>query len=97
MTAYVIMQRTATKDPAEMAIYAPKAGAARGDHAITALAFYGRHEVKEGGPVEGVVVLSFPTFAQAEAWYHSPAYQEAAQHRFKGADYSVVIVEGVDA
>jgi len=48
----------------------------------------------EGATVEAVAILEFPTFAEAKAWYAGPAYQEASQHRFKGGDYSAVIVEG---
>jgi uncharacterized protein (DUF1330 family) len=51
--------------------------------------------VLEGPPVEGVVIAEFPTFEAAKAWYDSPAYTEVRQHRFKGAEYRVVIVEGV--
>jgi uncharacterized protein (DUF1330 family) len=35
--------------------------------------------------------------AAARAWYDSPAYEEARQHRFKGAEYRMLLVEGVDA
>ena len=49
----------------------------------------------EGPDVEGVVIVSFPTFEEARAWYDSPAYRAARAHRFKGADYRGVIVEGV--
>jgi uncharacterized protein (DUF1330 family) len=58
-------------------------------------ALYGRQEVLEGPEVEGVVILSFPSFEEAKAWYDSPAYREARKHRFQGADYSAVLVEGV--
>jgi uncharacterized protein (DUF1330 family) len=51
--------------------------------------------VKEGAGVEGVAIIEFPTFAEAKAWYESPVYQEASQHRFRGGDYDVVIVEGL--
>ena len=64
-------------------------------HALTPRALYGRQEVLEGAAVEGVVILEFPTFAEARAYFDSPAYQEAREHRFKGADYRAVIVEGV--
>ena len=64
-------------------------------HTIKFLAQFGRFEVKEGGGVEGVAILEFRSFAEAEAWYESPAYQNASQHRHKGEDYSAVIVEGV--
>jgi uncharacterized protein (DUF1330 family) len=62
---------------------------------IRTLAAYGRHVTLEGPDVEVVVVAEFPTLEEARAWYDSPAYQEAAQHRFRGAIYRGLIVEGV--
>jgi hypothetical protein len=38
--------------------------------------------------------LQFPAFEDAKAWYESPAYREACKHRFAGADYRAMIVEG---
>lgn len=93
--AYVILVRDRIIDAEEFAAYAPKAREARAGHAVTPLAFYGRQEVLEGPEVEGAVILRFPSFAEAQAWYRSPAYQAALQHRLKGAEYRVVIVEGV--
>ena len=61
----------------------------------TFLARFGACEVKEGAGVESVAIIEFPTFAEAKAWYESPVYQEASQHRFRGGDYDVVIVEGL--
>ena len=93
--AYVILVRDRMVDPEEFATYAQKARAAREGHAVTPLAFYGRHEVLEGPDVDGAVILRFPSFEEAQAWYRSPAYQKALQHRLKGAEYRVMIVEGV--
>jgi uncharacterized protein (DUF1330 family) len=45
--------------------------------------------------VEGVVIVEFPSFEQAKAWYESPAYRDAREYRFRGADYRALIVEGV--
>ena len=95
MTAYIVFQADRTKDKAELDTYSANVGPAMAGHKFTAHAVYGHHEVLEGPPVEGVVILSFPTFAEAKAWYDSPAYTEVRQHRFKGADYRAVIVEGV--
>jgi uncharacterized protein (DUF1330 family) len=50
----------------------------------------------EGPPVEGAVILSFPSMSEARAWYESPAYQAAREHRLKGAEYRVFLVEGLD-
>ena len=45
--------------------------------------------------MRGAVIVEFPTFAEAEAWFDSPACQDALQHRLKGGDYQTFIVEGV--
>lgn len=95
MTAYVILIREKLRDEAAMARYGEAAKAARGDHKITPLAFYGAHEVTEGADADGVVILAFPGMAEAKAWYDSPAYTAARAHRFQAADYRVLFVEGV--
>jgi len=95
MPAYVIFIKNKTTNQDELNTYGQKAGAARGDHQITPLAFYGPLEVLEGDSAEGVVLLQFADKAAAKAWYDSPAYQEAKQHRLKGADYRVILAEGL--
>jgi uncharacterized protein (DUF1330 family) len=95
MPAYVIFIKNKTLDADELKTYGQKAGGARGDHAITPLAFYGPLEVLEGDAAEGVVLLQFPDMDAAKAWYHSPAYQDAKQHRLKGADYRVILAQGL--
>jgi uncharacterized protein (DUF1330 family) len=94
MAAYVILIREKLRDDAAMKKYAEAATGARGDHKITPLAFYGACETTEGAAADGVVLLSFPTMAEAKAWYESPAYTEAKKHRFQAADYRVIFVEG---
>ncbi len=93
--AYVVMIRDKTLDPAEFETYRQMAPKARGAHNIVPLAFYGAQQVLEGPPAEGTVVLKFDSVDAARAWYDSPAYQEALAHRLKGAEYRVIIVEGV--
>jgi Domain of unknown function (DUF1330) len=39
-------------------------------------------------------ILEFPTFDEAKAWHDSPAYR-VREHRYKGADYRAVIVQGL--
>jgi uncharacterized protein (DUF1330 family) len=51
--------------------------------------------VLEGPVAEGVAIAEFPSLEEARQWYESPAYQAAAQHRFKGATYRGLIVEGI--
>lgn len=95
MPAYAIFIKNKTLNADELKTYSQKAAAARGDHPIKPLAYYGPLETLEGDPAEGVVLIEFPDMAAAKAWYDSPAYQEAKQHRLKGADYRVILAEGV--
>ena len=95
MPAYAIFIKNKTTDADELKTYSQKAGAARGDHPLTPLVYYGALETLEGDPAEGVVLLQFPDMAAAHAWYDSPAYQEAKQHRLKGADYRVILTQGL--
>jgi uncharacterized protein (DUF1330 family) len=95
MAAYAVFIRDNTLDAAELETYSQKVGATLAGHPITVLAAYGRHEVLEGPDVEGVVILEFPSLDEAKAWYDSPAYREVREHRFRGAQYRAVIVEGV--
>ena len=41
------------------------------------------------------MIVEFPTFEDAKKWYDSLAYREAREHRFKGAKYRAVLVQGV--
>jgi len=42
-----------------------------------------------------VVIVSFPTMEEAKAWYNSPAYQAALPYRLKGAEYRVILAQGL--
>ena len=56
----------------------------------------GRAERLEGDvDIHRLVVLEFPSFAQARAWYDSPDYREALAIRQSCATAELVIVEGM--
>ncbi len=95
MSTYVIFVRQQTHDQQAMERYAKLASQARPGHQINPLAFYGELEVLEGPAVEGAVILEFADRAAALGWYHSPLYQEAKVQRNLGADYSVLLIDGV--
>jgi uncharacterized protein (DUF1330 family) len=95
MSAYMVFMKEKTIDEHELKIYADKLSATLEGHQLKILAYYGRHEVLEGESVEGVVIVEFPTLEAAKAWYDSPAYQSVREHRFKGAIYRGLLVEGV--
>lgn len=94
---FIMFTRESTEDRVELDRYGEAVGASFDGRAVAFLAAYGPHRVLEGPPVEGVVILEFPDRDAAEAWYFSPAYQEAARHRLRGATYRGVLVEGRDA
>jgi uncharacterized protein (DUF1330 family) len=96
MAAYVVITKTRTRNPEQLAEYAKQAPAFMNGHSATYLARFGRSESREGAPSEGVAIIAFPTFDEAKAWYESAAYQDASQHRYRGGDYNIVIVEGVE-
>lgn len=96
MSAYVVYVRDRITDPEEFKKYEESAPAASVGHPITPLAFYGAVETLEGAPVDGAVILEFPTLADAKASYDSPLYQEAMKHRLKGAEYRVFVVQGIN-
>jgi len=95
MVAYVVFTREKMRNTEEYERYREKARPAAAGHPLKPLALYGKYEVLEGPAIEGAVVLEFPTIEAAKAYYYSPAYQDAVQHRFLGADYSVFVVEGI--
>lgn len=94
MPAYMVFIHEKTLDQTELEAYWAKVAATLEGRPIKVLASYGRHVTLEGPSVEGVVIAEFPTLEEARDWYRSPAYQEAAQHRFRGAAYRGLIVEG---
>lgn len=95
MAAYIVFMRDRMKDPAEFERYMAAVPATLEGHPVRPLAIYGRIEQLEGAPIEGAVIAEFDTYEAALAWYHSPAYQQAVQHRFKAGDYRVFITQGL--
>lgn len=95
MPAYFVAVRNAVNDADQMKLYSQKVGASFEGRAMKPLVRYGKIRSTDGRPAEGAVIIEFPTFEEAEAWFDSPAYQDAVQHRFAGADYQTFIVEGV--
>jgi uncharacterized protein (DUF1330 family) len=93
--AYMIFLRESVlREPAEYAEYQRLGRQNTGDFKITALTVYGALDAVEGTPPDGVIILQFPTAADARAWYNSPGYQAALPHRLKAATWRSMIVEG---
>ena len=99
MTAYVIFIRDAPPhDPEGLAVYQKMNSAnvpAYLAFGIKPLAVYGATQALEGAAPDGAVILQFPTLAEAQGWYDSPAYQAALPHRRNASDYRAFIIEGL--
>ena len=95
MSAYVVFTRTKTIDQKELEKYWTGIQGTMKRHPIEVLVAYGKHEVLEGDPIEGIVIAKFPNAKAAKDWYYSEAYQRVAKHRKDGAIYHGLIVEGV--
>ena len=95
MSAYVVFTRNRTIDQKELETYWAGIKATMEGHPIDVLVAYGKHEVLEGDPIEGIVIAKFPNAKAAKNWYYSEAYQSVAKHRRLGALYHGLIVEGV--
>jgi uncharacterized protein (DUF1330 family) len=95
MATYIVFTKESTQDQIELNTYLSKVRKTLEGHPIKLLAAYGPQQVLEGPAPEGVVMVEFPNTTAAREWYDGPAYQAIVQHRFKGASYRAVLVEGV--
>jgi uncharacterized protein (DUF1330 family) len=99
MVAYVIFLRDEPPhDPAGLAVYQKmnsEGVPAYLAHGIKPLAVYGATEALEGRAPDGIVILQFPSVADAKAWYDSPEYQAALPHRLNASEYRAFIVDGL--
>jgi uncharacterized protein (DUF1330 family) len=58
------------------------------------LSSYAPFEQLKGKPVEGVVVVEFPSVERAREWYDSDAYKAIRHLRIESARYIGVLAEG---
>jgi uncharacterized protein (DUF1330 family) len=95
MAAYVIVDLEVT-DPARYDEYRQRVPAT--------LAAYGGRFLVRGGALEVVegnwrprrlVVLEFPSLAQARRWYDSAEYREPKAMRLSASKANMILVEGV--
>jgi uncharacterized protein (DUF1330 family) len=95
MAAYIVFMRDKMVDPGEFEKYMAAVPGTLEGHPVRPLAIYGKLEMLEGPPIEGAVIAEFESYEAALAWYRSPAYQQAVQHRFKAGEYRVFVLQGL--
>jgi uncharacterized protein (DUF1330 family) len=95
MPAYVIALTRSVYDLQKLEAYWRASGPTLAGRSAKALSVYAPFAALEAmGPLEGIVLIEFPDMAAARAWYESPAYQEAKQHRNGAAEGEFFIVDG---
>ncbi len=96
MAAYAI-GRLEMRDPSWVQEYGPKTQALVAKHGGKYLVRGGAMERLEGtGQLPSVVVvLEFPSMAQAKAWYNDPEYAPLIRLRQTGSALDFILVEGV--
>jgi len=95
VSVYVIVVIEKVKDQAELAEYRRIGIPSLQNKNVKFRVRPGPVEVLEGAPVDGVVMLEFPTLEEAKEWYNSPVYQEALKHRRVGAQCHALLVQGL--
>ena len=91
-----LIARVTVEDEEAYKLYAKGTLAAAEKYGARALVRGGRSEALEGEARPRNVVLEFSSFDQAKAYYHSPEYQAARQHRLGKSVGEFVVVEGAD-
>ena len=95
MVAYVINDMEVTH-PALLEEYKKLSPATVAQYGGRFLARGGTMEVLEGAwTPKRLVILEFPSLAQAKAWVNSPEYAPARRIRQQASRSNVVVVEGV--
>ena len=95
MAAYVIVDIEVT-DPAGFDEYRQRVPATLAAHEGRFLVRGGALEVVEGSwRPRRLVVLEFPSLAQARRWYDSEEYREPKAMRLRTSKGNIVFVEGV--
>lgn len=93
---YVIGQVSVT-DPEGYAKYPPMASKSVAAFGGEYIVRGGTSEVVEGDPVGNrIVIIRFPSYEKALAWYNSEAYGEAKPLRAEASKMTMTIVEGIE-
>jgi uncharacterized protein (DUF1330 family) len=93
--AYVVVN-VAIRDPERYKDYIKAATPTVAAHGGRYLVRGWRAEKLEGDiAVNRIVVLEFPSYAQATAWYRSPEYREALAIRQSCATATLIVAEGM--
>lgn len=93
MTVYLV-SNVEVFDPEQFRNYQKPGGAAVRQYGGKFLAEGAAPEVLEGDwSPKRMAIVEFPSADAARAFYHSPEYQAARQHRLPAANFGIVLVD----
>ena len=93
MPAYFVYVCQEVLDRAKLETYWREIVPTLEGYGAKSLSSYAPFEQLEGEPVEGIVVVEFPSRERARAWYDSDAYKAIRHLRIEGARYIGVLAE----
>lgn len=95
MPAYILAD-VQISDPAGFRAYQDQVAATLVSYGGTFIVRNGRNAVLEGGwQPHNLVLLAFPSYEQAKAWYEGPEYTPLIADRMKTSTATIVLVDGV--
>ncbi|MFC7017850.1 DUF1330 domain-containing protein [Streptomyces viridiviolaceus] len=95
MSAYAMAHLQEAAPHPEIAEYIERITATFEPYGGRFLVHGAQHEVKEGHWPGHVVVIGFPSLAEARAWWDSAEYQEIAPLRSRHIEGDIILVPGV--
>ncbi|MER6434097.1 DUF1330 domain-containing protein [Streptomyces sp900105245] len=95
MTAYAIAHVQEVTPHPEVAEYISRITKTFEPYGGRFLVHGAEHEVKEGAWPGQVVVIGFPSIAEARAWWESDAYRAIAPLRSRNIEGDIILVPGV--
>lgn len=97
MTAYIIAIRERVRIAEEYQEYKRLAPLTIHGAPLERITRDGSFEVLEGADADGVSIIAFPSYQHARDWYESEEYRPALEHRLRGTDFRLILVDGADA
>ena len=91
-----LIARVEVTDPEEYAKYTAKTPEVIAAHGGRFLVRAGRYEALEGGAASRNVVIEFPDYATARAFYDAAAYRAILPHALAGSTRDMLVIEGVE-
>lgn len=97
MPAYCLLDNLEITDPEKLAQYKLKVAAVVRAYAGRYVVLGGKAELVEGSwKPTFPVMIEFPSFEQAQRWYHSEEYRVLKALRLSAGRFNAILIEGLE-